>query len=724
MKGATVVPRPEFTVRVTLRLPALDVWPLLLLGSVLLGCAWVLATTEIGSGDYGQWLMTARPYLGESVPDYRAASAVPPVMPFLLSIVLRVVGEPVLGIHLFAVMLLVALGLSAYLAGSTFFGSRMAGLAAVVGALLFTDRFMELFAFGGLLQAGAIVFLWLGAAALMRAPQTPSREWAWWTVGGLSVGLAALTHVGTASIAVPTGIVVGLLSATRAAPTWRPRLLRLAPLGAALAVVGLYWLVYLLPGGTEFARNPASLAYRGPGRLLEGLTEYWPAVVMVAVAGAGLVTGSVRELARRSVGPWTIVGAWTAVTMAVVLAAVLSGAATDYPRFATPLLAPLVVAAAGVGVAGIRAAAAWLTHRLRRGTPAGWAVSLAVVLVAATASPAMVAFGTQTNGYRMAAPASLQQALFWIDRNVAPGETVLAPVREGKWIEGLSGRPSLFSSAVRYSFRPDEWRRSLAADTLLRSGGALVNQYFFVRLTDEVANAAVPRGMAIGVNHGGEYLDLLRIAPGGTRLLDANGSLETLATLPNLEGESRSATGDGLAASVTSTWRGERQGAPVTFRQVVSLRSDASTLVLRASATTTEPIGFEWEIHPVQLPLARISVTGNAAELVFAVAGSGEPQLRVLLSGAHATLAALPDGGLRVRSSGGPIRLLITDLSGAGSPTTGVQFLEPAELVAAYDVGAVLLVRDPAFEGRRIRLEALGFRLARTFGPYAVLVSS
>jgi len=75
----------------------------------------------------------------------------------------------------------------------------------------------------------------------------------------------------------------------------------------------------------------------------------------------------------------------------------------------------------------------------------------------------------------------------------------------------------------------------------------------------------------------------------------------------------------------------------------------------------------------------------------------------------------------RVRSSRGPIRLLITDLSGADSPTIGAEFLDPAELVAAYQVGAVLLVRDPAFEGRRIRLEALGFHLVQTVGPYVVM---
>ena len=723
MRSAALGRRPERALPLALRWPPLDLWPLLVLGAVLAGCAWVLATTEIGSGDYGQWLMTARPYLGESVPDYRAASAVPPVVPFLLGLAVRLVGDPLLGVHLFAVLLLVVLGLSAYLVGLSFFGSRLAGLMALVGALLLTDRFLELFAFGGLLQAGAIVFLWLGAGALMHAGQGIRREGAWWVAGGACIGLAALTHVGTASIVVPTGIGVGLLSAMRVAPTWRLRMVRLAPLGAALVVVAAYWLVFLLPGGTEFAQNPASLAYRGPNRLIDNLTSYWPGVVMAAVAAAGLAVGTIGEVRRRAIGPWTIIGAWTAITLAVVIGAVVSRAATDYPRFATPLLAPLVVAAAGAGVAAIARVASWLTRRLRRGTPAGWSMAIALALVAATAPPAVTAFGTQANGYQMAEPSSLQAAVAWIEGNVAPGATILAPPREGKWIEGLSGRTTLFSSAVRYSFRPEEWGRSVAADTLLRSGGAVVNEFFFVRLTDNVANAAVPRGMVIGVNHGGEYLDLLRIAPAGTSILDTSGRLGILATLPNLAGAGRTSTSDSVATSVTSSWTGKRQGTPVTFREIVTLQGDSSTLELRASAATLKPTGFAFELHPAQVAVTELALAGTEADLTFDVAGSGPPRLRAVLSGVAATIERLPDGGIRVYSPGGPIRLLITDLSGAGPSVVGAQFLDPEQLLAAYHVGAVILVTDPSFAGRRTRLEALGFQLAQTFGPYAVMVT-
>jgi len=724
MKSATLARRPARALHLALRWPPLDLWPALLAGSVLLGCAWVLATTEIGSGDYGQWLMAARPYLGEGVPDYRAASAVPPVMPYLLSLVVRLVGDPLLGVHLFAVILAIGLGLSAYVAGAAFFGNRMAGLIALVGALLLTDRFLELFAFGGLLQAGAILFLFLGCAAFMRAGRTSSLEGGWWMVGGVCIGLAALTHVGTASMAVPTGILVGLLNALRAAPARREVMQRLTPLGISLGVVGIYWLLVLLPGGTEFARNPASLAYRGPGRLLDGLTAYWPTMAMIVVALAGMAVGLLGELRQRAIGPWTVVAGWAAITVAVVLAAVLTGAATDYPRFATPFLAPLVVAAAGAGVSGLRLVSGRLGSRIGRGTPAAWSVSLATVLVIVSAWPAMIAFGTQANGYRMAAPLSLQEAATWIEGHVAPVAAVLAPVREGKWIEGLSGRAALFSSAVRYSFRPEEWRRSLAADTLLRSAGALVNEYFFVRLTDDVATAAVPRGIAIGINHGGEYLDLLRIAPDGTSILGSGPGAAALATLPNLAGDSRTESGDGVTASVTSSWLGERNAGPVSFREIVSLQTGASTMELRASATTTQPTGLAIELRPGQVPVTVTSVLGDTAELTFGAAGSGEPRVRVVASGAGATLEALPDGGLRVRSPGGPVRLLITDLTGAGSPIVGAQYLDPGRLLDAYQVGAVLLVRDPAFAGRRNRLETLGFRIGPSFGPYVVMVPS
>jgi hypothetical protein len=55
----------------------------------------------------------------------------------------------------------------------------------------------------------------------------------------------------------------------------------------------------------------------------------------------------------------------------------------------------------------------------------------------------------------------------------------------------------------------------------------------------------------------------------------------------------------------------------------------------------------------------------------------------------------------------------------------GLRTLDPGDLLATHNVGAALLVAtDPSFGFRRDRLAALGFQVAHTSGPYAVLVRS
>ena len=60
--------------------------PLLITVGVLAGLAVMSALSPIAArGDYGQWLMTSRYYLGEGVPDYRTITALPPVVPLLIA---------------------------------------------------------------------------------------------------------------------------------------------------------------------------------------------------------------------------------------------------------------------------------------------------------------------------------------------------------------------------------------------------------------------------------------------------------------------------------------------------------------------------------------------------------------------------------------------------------------------------------------------------------------
>ena len=300
--------------------------PFLLVLAILIGLTAIMVVTPLGSGDYGQWLMTARPYAGLSLPDYRAAGAVPPVVPVLLGGLMAVVGDPIMALRLFTVLSLWGLGGSAYFAGATLFRSRVAGLLATMLSLLVVEQFIDLFAFGGLLQANAIVFALLAVAAFYKAPRATQWAWAWWTAGAVCVGLAALTHMGSASILVPTGVAVALVSSRHGATGRWSGFARLVPLGLVLGAAAAFWLVVLIPGSTDLVRNPASLDYRGPTRLLDSLTGSWPTALVILGGTAAILIGTAREIARRDDGPWLILAIWSAITLGVLTVAVVGGA--------------------------------------------------------------------------------------------------------------------------------------------------------------------------------------------------------------------------------------------------------------------------------------------------------------------------------------------------------------------------------------------------------------
>jgi hypothetical protein len=698
-----------------------DLYAWLLLLTVVVGCATLLITTELGSGDYGQWLMASRSYVGLAVPDYRADGAVPPVIPLLLGSSFAIIGDAILAIRLVTMLILAGLALSACAAGATLLRSRVAGLVAAVVALLVAGSFLELFAFGGLLQAAAIAWLWLSVAAFVRAGRDPGEAWGWWTLGALCVGLGALTHMGTASIAVPTGVAIAVLAAIGHGTGWRDRGRRLVSLGLVLTAVAIYWVVVLLPGSTDLAHNPASLAYRGPGRLLDAFTST-PTTALVAAAGLLVVAAwAIRDGRRRSLES-SALAAWTAITFFVVAVAIFTGAATDYLRFMTPVLAPLVIGAAAALYVAVTQLARWAVARTTTGTQAGW--SLAVVAVAiALATPAAVSgFRAEADGYRLKSLESVIETGRWIDTNLPADATVLAPAREAKWLEGLTGRSALFSNAVRYSFRAEEWQRSLAADTLMGSAGALVNEYFFARFADAGSAANDMRGLIVGANHGGEYVDLLSLVSNSTQVFSGSG--EVLATVTNLALEGRTDTLTDDEATVVTAWSGQRLGASLSYHQAVTLRRDSSTLDIRAVASSGLVMdGIGMELRPSsRLPGSTIAIDGHRATITFPRLGSSQPRLLVTLGGDAGELVVLPGGNLGIRSRELEVRLLITDLTGAPSPSMGLQLLRPGDLVDRYHVSAVVLTRDPSFAARLDRMEALGFVRGADVGPYVVLV--
>jgi len=685
--------------------------------------AYSLVRMPIGSGDYGQWLMLSRFYSGQDMPDYRQALSVPPVVPLLLAAIRLLISDPVVALQALRGILGAAFVISLYLAGTAIFRRRVAGFLSAVIGFLVTDRLLELFAFGGLPQIAGLTFIVLAIAAFAQAGSSRDPSSRWWLVGSLGIALSVFSHTGSATIALAGGPAVAVISTLRLdASNWKERLRALKPLGITSAVVAAYWLVVLLPQNQEYGQNPASLNYRGPNRIWPLLTTYWPTTLVLVTGAAALLAGGVRELVSRRVGGFILVAGWTLGTLAVLAGSVMFGVATDYPRFVAPIVAPLAVAAGG----GLAIACAHLTDLLPRPLPRPHEMALpllvAVALAASVGPSTIDAHNRETSYYSLEDFPGLEDAAFWLDSHLAPGESVLAPAREGKWIEGLTGRAALFSMPTRFSFRSEEWDRSVAAETILRSSASLTNEFFLVKFPK--TGGAALQDPWISINHGGEYVELVRLPPTLTKIsLNNHGDIAqvTLAalTVTSVETSEREDS-----VEIRAAWRGTVGGASVSYKRTVQLARGSKSVEITDEVTSGLPIAaLETEVRPILKEAAPTTLLrDDSGEFTFPKLGNTQPRLQVGAPGQTVTIRAGAANSIVVRAANSARLQLQLSAPEPGEPVYGLGLLMPDELVEEYDVGGVLLVRDSTLNARMKRLSALAFRKRLELDHYVVMV--
>ena len=295
---------------------------------------------------------------------------------------------------------------------------------------------------------------------------------------------------------------------------------------------------------------------------------------------------------------------------------------------------------------------------------------------------------------------------------------MLTDVRDGKWVEGLTGREALFSLPVRYAFRPNEWQRSVDADAVLRStttltSGLVSAMYIGER---EVDGNALPTDLLVRVNHGGEFVDMVRINPAAVEINAGRGQWTAANRLAPVRATRASST---RQATVTTVWQGSQPRMSLTQRArvwkdgaTVGVRIDSPENRMRA--TLTPPAGSSWSVK---------DLSANEATICLPMVGDAPPCARVWVGHPDASLSVTANGDLRVATtSDGRIDLLVTALT-AGKASVGLGLLDPSQVLAERNVRAALLWRfDPNFEDRVSRLEDVGFRTASSIGPYQILL--
>ncbi|MGH2467950.1 MAG: hypothetical protein ACRDGL_09525, partial [Candidatus Limnocylindrales bacterium] len=261
------------------------------------------------------------------------------------------------------------------------------------------------------------------------------------------------------------------------------------------------------------------------------------------------------------------------------------------------------------------------------------------------------------------------------------------------------------------------------ATALLQSSVTLTNPFFLLRSVgghpcDQGTPAA---SLSIAANHGGEYVDLLSLATSGTRIIDGSDPTGPGTTVAGLTPANASVAAAASTVTSVSAWRSGGSAAR-TFREVVSLLAQASTVQLVAAAGGSVPIGgisLDLKAAP-GVAITAIAITGRVAEVDFTQLGLKVPRLRLTIAGGAGSFEPV-SGGVRVIGRGAQLRLLITALTASDRPVAGLGALCPSRLVGTYGVAAVVLKRDPAYPARAARMTDLGFTQLEDFGAYVVL---
>jgi hypothetical protein len=234
----------------------------------------------------------------------------------------------------------------------------------------------------------------------------------------------------------------------------------------------------------------------------------------------------------------------------------------------------------------------------------------------------------------------------------------------------------------------------------------------------------VPRGLIVGANHRGEFLDLLQMPASHVRVIGAAGADATRATLLGSLPQLMEQSVVGNEAVVRTTWKNDEPHSALLLTETTALHGASPTFELIEQVTAEQPVGgVEVQLWPqLGTTSARVERDGQQADLYFPTTGLEEPHVRIAVVGGNGVISLGQDGILTVRSATDQVHMEITDLT-PGEGTSNVQILDPAQLIEAYDVAAVLLIRyDPAFESRESRMEDLGYRLGLSAGAYALMM--
>ncbi|MCI4330360.1 MAG: hypothetical protein L3K19_00735 [Thermoplasmata archaeon] len=520
-------------------------------------------------GDPGNWLATALAFIGRPFPTQVIPFAYPPVTFPVLGLAVVVAG-PVTGVALFAVALMVALGLSTAALAATLLRSRLVAFLVVV-FLLADPSLLGMFFWGAYPNLLGFVWMNLALVGLLRAGQgRPSagaaQFWVFFTLAALTHSLVGAVLALTTALYLGLGLGVplpslgALVSKARhgalEAPGLAARALFASRGGqggmvlfgglvggyyALTAIAGVPHPSYLATDANGFGVTSLTGALNAllPGAVLPG--AFVVAFLVLAAFGAALLYAIVRD--RRPAwltAPAVLLLAWPLAVTLLILGGFAARVVTDYRRFGYFYLIPAGLAAGylvertwvlGPGrrrPTSSGAAPGDPTHLIPvRRAPGGppplvpppfrrpavcAAIAMVILLVVLDTATLPGLAREETTFTQIGHDAAFLQALHAIQRTGVSGAIVTVPGAD-KWVRGLTGENAFAPYATNaLLFYPSQQLDSELTYYSLSSHYAVTNGHVAasVRGTAPSMTGGIPD---YSVYESGTLHELLRLPP-------------------------------------------------------------------------------------------------------------------------------------------------------------------------------------------------------------------
>jgi hypothetical protein len=305
------------------------------------------------------------------------------------------------------------------------------------------------------------------------------------------------------------------------------------------------------------------------------------------------------------------------------------------------------------------------------------------------------------------------------DRLLDENASILGTVSVGKWVEGISGRNALFYMPNRYIFRSAEQERAFSADIIMRSTLGVTNGQILLRYTQQSDGSPTLPWLAI--NHRGEYLDLMQIAPFET-VITGNGLPNTRLTALTIE---RFETySDDFSLGTETTYAGFVGSERVTIVQNLNLSAADATLVAEYEITSASALDLRVLVAPIAgQRTTSVDEFEDGIAVAFVERASASPTITVKpVASGKIEVGDPSKGEVIVRNAGAKHLAFAVSFEPETQPFAQKGVFWPEDLIDDYQVGAVYLPDGQSLSARMARMEAHGFDFRSRAGGFILMV--